>query len=188
MRSAAFRVIAKICIGGGQGYILEYRGEAVRNLSMEGRMTLCNMSIEAGACAGLIAPDDTAYAYLEGRAHAPQGDGWDATLANWSTLHTDEGARFDAEITVDADALTPFVTWATNPGQGALLGESVPDPAAIADLNAREGVERALEYMGLTPGMPLHEISVDTVFLDSCIPGLPSHWREGRTFVLARKP
>ncbi|MFD6189598.1 MULTISPECIES: 3-isopropylmalate dehydratase large subunit [unclassified Streptomyces] len=164
-------VIAKIGIGGGQGYVFEYRGQAIRNLSMEARMTVCNMSIEAGARAGLIAPDDTTYAYLEGRPHAPQGEDWDAALAHWSTLHTDEDARFDAEITVEADALTPFVTWGTNPGQGAPLSGSVPDPAAIADPNVRDGVERALEYMGLTPGMPLREISVDTVFLGSCTNG-----------------
>jgi 3-isopropylmalate/(R)-2-methylmalate dehydratase large subunit len=180
-------VIAKIGIGGGQGYIFEYRGEAVRNLSMEGRMTVCNMSIEAGARAGLIAPDDTAYAYLKGRAHAPRGEDWDAALAYWSTLHTDEGARFDAEITIDADALTPFVTWGTNPGQGASLGESVPDPAAIADRNAREGVERALEYMGLTPGMPLREISVDTVFLGSCTNGRLEDLRAAAGVLKGRK-
>src|SRR6201996_4782114 len=126
-------VIAKIGTGGGQGYILEYRGEAIRELSMEGRMTVCNMSIEAGARAGLIAPDDTTYAYLKDRAHAPQGADWDSAVAYWNTLRTDEGAVFDAEITIDADELTPFVTWGTNPGQGAPLGASVPDPAAIED-------------------------------------------------------
>ena len=180
-------VIAKIGTGGGQGYILEYRGEAIRNLSMEGRMTVCNMSIEAGARAGLIAPDDTTYAYLKDRAHAPQGEDWDAAVAYWSTLRTDEGATFDAEVTIDADALTPFVTWGTNPGQGAPLGDSVPDPAQYADPNAREDVERALQYMGLTAGTPLREIAVDTVFLGSCTNGRLEDLRAAASVLKGRK-
>jgi len=143
--------------------VLEYRGEAIRGLSMEGRMTICNMSIEAGARAGMIAPDDTTYGYLKDRAHAPQGADWESAVNYWSTLKTDEGAAFDTEIEIDADTLTPFVTWGTTPGQGAPLGDSVPDPASFADPNARSNAERALEYMGLTAGTPLREIAVDTV-------------------------
>jgi 3-isopropylmalate/(R)-2-methylmalate dehydratase large subunit len=180
-------VIAQIGTGGGQGYVIEYRGQAIRELSMEGRMTVCNMSIEAGARAGLIAPDDTTYAYLKDRAHAPQGSDWDDALAYWSTLHTDEGAAFDTEITIDADALTPFVTWGTNPGQGAPLGESVPDPAAIEDAGQRADVQRALDYMGLTPGMPLREIAVDTVFLGSCTNGRLEDLRAAAEVLKGRK-
>jgi 3-isopropylmalate/(R)-2-methylmalate dehydratase large subunit len=154
---------------------------------MEGRMTVCNMSIEAGARAGLIAPDDSTYAYLKDRAHAPQGEDWDAAVAYWNTLHTDEGARFDAEITIDADHLTPFVTWGTNPGQGSPLGASVPDPAAIEDQNARTDLERALAYMGLTPGMPLREIAVDTVFLGSCTNGRLEDLRAAAGVIKGRK-
>src|SRR6187431_1694140 len=130
-------VIAKIGTGGGQGYVLEYRGEAIRALSMEGRMTICNMSIEAGARAGMVAPDQITFAYVKGRPHAPQGADWDEAVAYWRTLATDEGASFDAEVFLDADTLEPFVTWGTNPGQGVSLSESVPDPATIVDPNER---------------------------------------------------
>ncbi|WP_069163852.1 3-isopropylmalate dehydratase large subunit [Nocardia altamirensis] len=164
-------VIARIGTGGGQGYVLEYRGEAIRAMSMEARMTICNMSIEAGARAGMIAPDETTYEFLAGRPHAPQGDDWTAAVASWESLKTDEGARFDAEVHIDARELTPFVTWGTNPGQGAPLGESVPDPAQIADETARESAEKALRYMDLTPGTPLREVAVDTVFVGSCTNG-----------------
>ncbi|GAA4860768.1 3-isopropylmalate dehydratase large subunit [Saccharopolyspora rosea] len=164
-------VIAKIGTGGGQGYVLEYRGEAVRQLSMEARMTICNMSIEAGARAGMIAPDDTTFAYLKGRPHAPQGAEWDAAVEYWKTLRTDDDAVFDAEVTLDADELTPFVTWGTNPGQGLPLGERVPEPERIADEGERYAAEKALAYMGLEPGTPLREIAVDTVFLGSCTNG-----------------
>ena len=164
-------VIAKIGTGGGQGYVLEYRGEAIRALSMEGRMTICNMSIEAGARAGMIAPDDTTFAYVAGRDHAPSGALWDEAVAYWSTLATDEDAVFDAEVIIDASALTPFVTWGTNPGHGLPLSASVPDPAAIGDDNERIAAERALEYMGLAAGTPLRDIRVDTVFLGSCTNG-----------------
>ena len=150
-------------------------------------MTVCNMSIEAGARAGLIAPDDTTYAYLKDRAHAPQGEDWDAAVAYWSTLRTDEGAKFDAEVAIDADTLTPFVTWGTNPGQGSPLGESVPDPAAVADPTARQDLERALTYMGLTPGQPLREISVDTVFLGSCTNGRLEDLRAAASVLKGRK-
>ncbi len=164
-------VIAKIGTGGGQGYVLEYRGEAIRALSMEARMTICNMSIEAGARAGMVAPDDTTFDYLQGRPHAPQGDDWDAAVAYWRTLVSDDDADFDAEVVLDAETLTPYVTWGTNPGQGVPLGANVPDPAELADPVARHTAERALEYMALTAGTPMREIAVDTVFLGSCTNG-----------------
>ena len=134
-------------------------------------MTICNMSIEAGARAGMIAPDETTFAYLQGRPHAPQGADWDAAVAYWRTLRTDEGAVFDTEVVLDAAELSPFVTWGTNPGQGLPIGASVPDPAQIADENERHAAESALAYMGLEPGTPLREIEVDTVFLGSCTNG-----------------
>jgi 3-isopropylmalate/(R)-2-methylmalate dehydratase large subunit len=161
-------VIAKISTGGGQGYALEYRGSAIRSLSMEGRMTICNMSIEAGARAGMVAPDEITYAYLKGRPHAPEGQEWDKALEYWKTLPTDEGAVFDAEVFIDADTLDPFVTWGTNPGQGVSLMDSVPNPADISDPNERAAAERALEYMDLKAGTPMKEIAVNTVFLGSC--------------------
>ena len=161
-------VIAKIGTGGGQGYVLEYRGSAIRALSMEGRMTICNMSIEAGARAGMIAPDQVTYDYLEGRAHAPKGADWDAAVAYWNTLATDNGAVFDAEVYLDAAELEPFVTWGTNPGQGSSLSESVPDPSTFIDQNERASAERALEYMDLTAGTRLKDIHVDAVFMGSC--------------------
>jgi len=164
-------VIAKIGTGGGQGYVLEYRGEAIRSLSMEARMTICNMSIEAGARAGLIAPDQTTFDFLQGRPHAPQGADWDAAVEYWRTLRTDEGAVFDTEVVLDAASLTPFVTWGTNPGQGLPLSAAVPVPELIPDDNDRQAAERAIEYMGLTPGMPLRDIAVDTVFIGSCTNG-----------------
>ncbi|APU17176.1 MULTISPECIES: 3-isopropylmalate dehydratase large subunit [Actinoalloteichus] len=164
-------VIARIGTGGGQGYVLEYRGSAIEALSMEARMTVCNMSIEAGARAGLIAPDETTFAYLKGRPHAPQGAEWDEALEYWRTLRTDDDAEFDAEVVIDAESLAPFVTWGTNPGQGLPLSASVPDPEAIADENERFAAEKALAYMGLEPGTPLREIPVDTVFLGSCTNG-----------------
>jgi 3-isopropylmalate/(R)-2-methylmalate dehydratase large subunit len=164
-------VIAKIGTGGGQGYVIEYRGEAIEALSMEARMTVCNMSIEAGARAGMIAPDDTTFAYLKGRPHAPQGADWDAAVAAWRELRTDADATFDREVDIDADALTPYVTWGTNPGQGLPLGDRVPDPEAIVDESERVAAEKALAYMDLIPGTPLREIAVDTVFLGSCTNG-----------------
>ena len=164
-------VIARIGTGGGQGYVLEYRGEAIRALSMEARMTICNMSIEAGARAGMIAPDATTFDYLAGRPHAPAGTDWDAAVGYWSSLLSDDDARFDAEVVLDAADLAPFVTWGTNPGQGLPLSASVPDPAGIADDHQRVAAERALHYMGLTPGTALRDIRVDTVFLGSCTNG-----------------
>ncbi|GAB2822835.1 3-isopropylmalate dehydratase large subunit [Alpinimonas psychrophila] len=161
-------VIAQIGASGGQGYVLEFRGSAIRALSMEGRMTVCNMSIEAGARAGMIAPDETTYAYLKGRDHAPEGVDWDDAVAYWNTLPTDEGAVFDAEVFLDANTLDPFVTWGTNPGQGVSLSDSVPNPAEIADANDRAAAERALQYMDLVAGTPMKEIPVDAVFMGSC--------------------
>jgi 3-isopropylmalate/(R)-2-methylmalate dehydratase large subunit len=170
-KDVVLAMIAQIGTGGGQGYVLEYRGNVIENLSMEARMTVCNMSIEAGARAGMIAPDDTTFAYLAGRDHAPQGAEWDEAVAAWRELRTDDDAVFDAEVTIDADALTPFVTWGTNPGQGLPLGATVPDPALIVDENERVSAEKALAYMGLTPGTPLRDVGVDTVFVGSCTNG-----------------
>ncbi|MHA6667534.1 3-isopropylmalate dehydratase large subunit [Homoserinimonas sp. A447] len=161
-------IIAKIGTGGGQGYVLEYRGSAIRALSMEGRMTICNMSIEAGARAGMVAPDQTTFDYLKGRPHAPQGADWDAALEYWKTLPTDDDAVFDAEVYLDAAELEPFVTWGTNPGQGVLLSDSIPDPESFEDPNERASAKRALEYMDLKPGTPMKEIPVDAVFMGSC--------------------
>ncbi|WP_439691891.1 3-isopropylmalate dehydratase large subunit [Curtobacterium sp. SP.BCo] len=161
-------VIAKIGTGGGQGYVLEYRGSAIRALSMEGRMTICNMSIEAGARAGMVAPDQTTYDYVQGRDHAPTGQDWDDAVAYWDTLATDDDAVFDAEVFIDADELEPFVTWGTNPGQGVSLSESVPDPASYSDPNDQAAAQRALEYMDIAAGTPMKDIAVDAVFMGSC--------------------
>jgi 3-isopropylmalate/(R)-2-methylmalate dehydratase large subunit len=164
-------VISRIGTGGGQGHVIEYRGPAIRALSMEARMTICNMSIEAGARAGMIAPDETTFGYLEGRPHAPSGRAWDDAVASWRTLRTDDDATFDKEVVLDGAALTPFVTWGTNPGQGAPLSREVPDPASYSDPAQRSAAERALDYMALTPGTKLRDITVDTVFLGSCTNG-----------------
>lgn len=161
-------VIAQIGTGGGQGYVLEYRGSAIRSLSMEGRMTMCNMSIEAGARAGMVAPDETTFEYIKGRQHAPKGEEWDKAVEYWKSLPTDEGAVFDKEIFINADELEPFVTWGTNPGQGIPLSHTVPSPDDFEDENDKVAAERALEYMGLEAGTPMKEIPVDVVFLGSC--------------------
>ena len=164
-------IIAKIGTGGGQGHIIEYRGEAIEKLSMEARMTICNMSIVAGARAGMIAPDEVTFNYLKDRPHAPQGADWDAAVEYWKSLRTDDGAVFDTVVDIDGSALTPFVTWGTNPGQGVPLGASVPYPDEFAEESARAAAEKALDYMGLTPGTPLREIPIDTVFVGSCTNG-----------------
>ena len=161
-------VIAQIGTGGGQGYVLEYRGSAIRSLSMEGRMTICNMSIEAGARAGMIAPDQTTFDYIKGRPHAPEGEDWDRAVEYWSSLASDEDAVFDAEVILEAADIEPFVTWGTNPGQGVPLSQSVPSPDDFEDENDKVAATRALEYMGLEAGTPMKEIPVDVVFLGSC--------------------
>ena len=180
-------VIAKIGTGGGQGYVLEYRGSAIRSLSMEARMTMCNMSIEAGARAGMIAPDEITFEYLMGRDKAPSGDDWDAAVEAWRELRTDDDAEFDAVVDLDAADLAPFVTWGTNPGQGLPLSASVPEPDRIGDDNQRFAAEKAIEYMGLTPGMPLKQIAVDTVFLGSCTNGRIEDLRAAADVIKGRK-
>ena len=180
-------IIAQIGTGGGQGYVIEYRGSAIRHLSMEERMTICNMSIEAGARAGMIAPDETTYAYIKGRPHAPRGDEWDAAVAYWRTLPSDADAVFDKEVVINASELTPFVTWGTNPGQGVPLGATVPSPDTFTDPVARAAAERALEYMALTPGQPMRDIAVDTVFLGSCTNGRLSDLRAAADVLRGRK-
>jgi 3-isopropylmalate/(R)-2-methylmalate dehydratase large subunit len=164
-------LITQTGTGGGNGHIVEYRGEAIRNLSMEGRMTICNMSIEWGAKAGMIAPDETTFAYLKGREHAPAGEQWDAAVEYWKTLVTDEGAEFDTEIILDASAVSPFITWGTNPGQGAPLDGVVPDPDEFIEETDRNAARRALAYMDLTPGTPFRDVPVDVVFVGSCTNG-----------------
>ncbi|MGH3686133.1 MAG: 3-isopropylmalate dehydratase large subunit [Pseudonocardiaceae bacterium] len=180
-------VIARIGTGGGQGYVLEYRGNVIEQLSMEARMTVCNMSIEAGARAGMIAPDVTTFAYLAGRPHAPAGPHWDAAVQYWRSLHTDEDATFDAQVHIDAEALTPFVTWGTNPGQGLPLSERVPDPEQIIDDGERLAVRKALSYMDLQPGTPLREIAVDAVFLGSCTNGRIEDLRAAAAVLAGRR-
>ncbi len=173
-------VIARIGTGGGVGHVLEYRGSAIRSLSMEGRMTVCNMSIEAGARAGLVAPDDTTFAYLEGRPHAPSGASWERALDRWRSLRTDPEAAFDREVTIDATRLRPRVSWGTNPGQTVTIDDVVPEPVDAA-------AERALAYMALTPGTPIREIRPDTVFLGSCTNGRIEDLREAAAVLRGRK-
>jgi len=164
-------VIAQISTGGGQGYIIEYRGSAIRKLSMEARMTICNMSIEAGARAGLIAPDEITFEYIKGRPHAPKGAEWESALEYWQGLKSDADAKFDKEIFLNADELSPFVTWGTNPGQGVPLNESVPTPDSFQDEQERVAAQSALAYMDLKGGTPMKAIKIDTVFLGSCTNG-----------------
>ena len=164
-------IIGRIGTGGGIGHVVEYRGSAIEALSMEGRMTVCNMSIEAGAKAGLIAPDDTTFEYLHDREHAPSGAAWDEAVTDWRSLRTDEGAHFDAEVRLDAAGLRPQVTWGTNPAQVTTLDDDVPSPDDFADPTTRDTVARALEYMGLAPGTAMRDIAVDTVFIGSCTNG-----------------
>ncbi|MGL6233810.1 MAG: 3-isopropylmalate dehydratase large subunit [Segniliparus sp.] len=180
-------VIAEIGTGGGLGHVLEYRGQAVRELSMEARMTMCNMSIEAGARAGMVAPDETTFAYLKGRERVPKGADWDHAVAAWRQLPTDEGARFDREVFIDGSKLAPFVTWGTNPGQGAPLSSAVPDPDTLGEDQERAAARRALEYMGLAAGTPLRDISVDAVFVGSCTNGRIEDLREVASVLKGRK-
>jgi 3-isopropylmalate/(R)-2-methylmalate dehydratase large subunit len=164
-------LIAKVGTGGGRGHVVEYRGPAVEALSMEGRMTVSNMSIEWGAKAGMVAPDDTTFGYLEGRRYAPRGAAWERALEYWRGLRTDAGARYDTEVSLDASSLTPFVTWGTNPGQGAPLDAVIPDPAGFADPAEAAAAQRALDYMALKPGTALRDVNVDVVFVGSCTNG-----------------
>lgn len=180
-------IIAKIGTGGGQGYILEYRGSAIRALSMEARMTICNMSIEAGARAGLIAPDETTFAYLKDRPHAPKGEDWQRALAYWSELKSDSDAKFDKEITLDADQLSPFVTWGTNPGQGIPLDGVIPSPQDFTDPEEVSAAERALVYMDLKAGTPMKKIKIDTVFLGSCTNGRIEDLRAAAEIIKGKK-
>jgi 3-isopropylmalate/(R)-2-methylmalate dehydratase large subunit len=164
-------IIAKIGTNGAQGHVIEYRGEAIRSLSMEARMTICNMSIEAGARAGMIAPDETTFEFLQDKDFAPQGKQWDEALKYWKTLRTDDDAVFDSEVVIDANALTPFVTWGTNPGQGVGLSESVPSPDTASDEIEKQAIEKALRYMDLQPGTPMRSIAIDVIFVGSCTNG-----------------
>ena len=180
-------VIAKISTGGGQGYVLEYRGEAIRSLSMEGRMTICNMSIEAGARAGMIAPDETTFAYMKDRPHAPKGADWEKAVQYWKTLKTDDDAKFDAEVIIDASTLKPFVTWGTNPGQGVSIDDVVPSPEQFSDPTEKVAAQRALEYMDLKAGTKIRDIKVDTVFLGSCTNGRIEDLRAAAAILKGKK-
>ena len=179
-------IIAKIGTGGGQGHVIEYRGEAIRKLSMDARMTICNMSIEAGARAGMIAPDEVTFEYLKGRPHAPEGELWDQAVEYWKTLKTDDDAVFDKEVTLNAADLQPYVTWGTNPGQGAPITATVPVPEQIADETARNAAASALAYMGLEPGTPIKNIPVDTVFIGSCTNGRIEDLRQAAAIMKGR--
>ena len=180
-------IIGRIGTGGGIGSVLEYRGSAIRSLTMEGRMTVCNMSIEAGARAGLIAPDDTTFAYLEGRPHAPKGKAWEQALDDWRSLVTDADATFDKEVEIDATKLVPHVTWGTNPGQVIAIDANVPSPDDFLDSTSREAAARALQYMGLEAGTPVRDIKVDTVFIGSCTNGRIEDIREAAKVLEGRK-
>ena len=185
-------ILGEIGTGGGIGHVIEYRGSAIRALSMEGRMTVCNMSIEAGAKAGLIAPDETTFEYLKGRPNAPTGDAWDAAVADWATLRSDDDAVWDEDVVLDATTIRPHVTWGTNPGQVAPIDSAVPSPDDYDNPTTRETVARALEYMGLEPGTPLRDVAVDTVFIGSCTNSRIEDLRaaaavmEGRTVTVPR--
>jgi 3-isopropylmalate/(R)-2-methylmalate dehydratase large subunit len=180
-------IIGEIGTGGGIGHIIEYRGSTIRSLSMEGRMTVCNMSIEAGAKAGMIAPDDITFAYVEGRPHAPKGALWERALEDWKTLPTDDGAVFEREVFLDGAAIRPHVSWGTNPGQVVPIDGEVPHPESIADPGAREVATRALRYMGLEPGTRMREIPVDTVFIGSCTNSRIEDLRLAATVVAGRR-
>jgi 3-isopropylmalate/(R)-2-methylmalate dehydratase large subunit len=180
-------LLSRIGVGGGTGCVFEYRGSAIRSLSMEQRMTVCNMSIEGGARAGLVAPDDTTYQYLHGRTYAPKGAAWDAALTRWKNLPTDEGARYDKEISIDADTLEPMITYGTNPGMGMRINDPVPDPSKISDPLERDSVSKALRYMGLESGKPLIGHAVDVVFIGSCTNSRISDLRSAASLLKGRK-
>jgi 3-isopropylmalate/(R)-2-methylmalate dehydratase large subunit len=180
-------VIAKIGIGGGTGYVFEYMGEAIRSLNMEGRMTICNMSIEGGARAGMVAPDDTTFEYVAGRPHAPKGADWDRAVASWRNLPTDDGAMFDNEVILNADDLTPMITYGTNPGMGMRIIDTVPDPDNLKDVSEKVALDKALRYMGLRPGERLLGKPVDVVFLGSCTNSRISDLREAARIIQGRR-
>ncbi len=180
-------LIARIGVGGGTGYVFEYTGSAIRGLTMEQRMTVCNMSIEAGARAGMIAPDDITFDYLAGREHAPAGAEWDQAVARWRTLASDPGATYDHTITLDASALEPMITFGTNPGMGIGISGRVPDPASLADANQKAALDKALRYMGLQPGQALLGQKVDVVFIGSCTNSRISDLREAASLLSGRK-
>jgi 3-isopropylmalate/(R)-2-methylmalate dehydratase large subunit len=186
-KDMALAVIAKIGTAGGTGHVIEYAGDAVKSLSMEGRMTLCNLTIEGGARAGLIAPDETTFAYLKGKPRAPKGEKWEAAVTYWKTLHSDPDAKFDIEVTLDAKDIAPMVTWGTSPEQGAPITASVPDPTKIEDANQRAGVERALSYMDLKPGTALSDVKIDRVFIGSCTNGRIEDLRAAAAIAKGRK-
>ena len=186
-KDLALAIIGKLGTAGGTGHVIEYAGDAVRTLSMEGRMTLCNMTIEAGARAGLVAPDDVTFAYIQGRPMAPKGAAWEAAIAYWKTLTTDEGAHFDSTVVIDAASLVPMVTWGTSPEDVLPITAVVPNPADIQDLGKRAAVERSLAYMGLKPGEKLAEIAVDTVFIGSCTNGRIEDFRAAAEVLKGRK-
>jgi 3-isopropylmalate/(R)-2-methylmalate dehydratase large subunit len=180
-------IIGKVGTAGGTGHVIEFAGEAIRDLSMEGRMTVCNMAIEAGARAGMVAPDETTYDYLKGRPHAPKGAAWEAALTYWKTLPSDAGAAYDKEVVLDAAEIIPFVTWGTSPQDALPITDAVPDPASIADEGRRASVERSIEYMGLTAGQKLTDIKIDTVFVGSCTNGRIEDIRAAAAVAKGRK-
>jgi 3-isopropylmalate/(R)-2-methylmalate dehydratase large subunit len=180
-------IIARIGAAGGVGHVIEYAGSAIRGLSIEGRLTVCNMSIEAGARAGMVAPDDTTYAYLHGRPLAPQGAAWDRALAYWRSLPTDAGAQFDREVTLDAAAIVPMLTWGTSPEDAVAITDRVPDPSSAPDAAKRDAMKGSLEYMGLVPGTPMDSIAVDRVFIGSCTNSRIEDLRAAATVVRGRK-
>ena len=179
-------VCTRLGVGGATGHVIEYTGEVIRSLSMEERMTVCNMSIEAGARAGMIAPDEKTFEYLKGRPHAPQGDAWDQAVADWRTLKTDEGATFDETIVIDGSKLDPWITYGTNPGMGMSITQPVPDPASLTDRSERDSAAKALKYMGLTAGQALAGTSVDVVFFGSCTNARISDLRDAATVLRGR--
>jgi 3-isopropylmalate/(R)-2-methylmalate dehydratase large subunit len=180
-------LIAKIGVGGGTGHVFEYTGSAIRGLTMEQRMTVCNMSIEAGARAGLVAPDDTTFEYLKGREHAPKGAEWDQAVARWQALVSDEGATYDHVITLDAAALEPMITYGTNPGMGMAITGRIPDPASFSDAHQKSALDKALRYMGLQPGQALLGQKVDVVFIGSCTNSRISDLREAAALLKGHK-
>jgi 3-isopropylmalate/(R)-2-methylmalate dehydratase large subunit len=180
-------IIAKIGIGGGTGHVVEYTGSAIRSLSVEERMTICNMSIEGGARAGMVAPDENTFNYIQGRRFAPQGEAWDKAVAQWQSLTTDEGASYDQVITLDANTLEPMITYGTNPGMGMRITDRIPDPMSLADVSARQSLVKALNYMDLQPGEAILGRKVDVVFIGSCTNSRISDLRLAASIMKGRK-